>query len=1167
MRVSYPETVSEKKNTFVLSMSFTFGVSAGFLGTLLAISAFALLVSHTPKAVAAPACEPNVGKAVSVQGVVEMNRAGQVTWQTVGQGETFCAGDSVRAASRSRAAILLANQTLIRLDEDTAISFSAIEPSEPSWMELLKGALHFLSRTRQSFKVKTPFVNAAIEGTEFMVRVTPAETGVWVYEGTVALENPQGSLTLYTSEAAVAEAGKAPVRRIIVDPRDAVQWALYYPPVIDYNAIARATGPDRPTIEAALAAYRRNDLIAALTRLNAVPVALRSSTYYTFHAGLLLSVGRVDQAQPDIDRALALDPASGTAYALRSIIALVRNEPDKALSLAKQGAQLDPQSSAPQVALSYAYQARFAIQQARDNASQAVSLSAEDALAWARLSELELSLGELDKALAAARQAVSLDPNIARTQTILGFANLTEIDIDEAKKAFQKAIALDQAAPLPRLGLGLVTIRAGHLDEGVRELEIAASLDPENSLIRSYLGKGYYEQKREKLAATEFEMAKQLDPKDPTPRFYDAILKQTTNRPVNALHEIQKAIELNDNRAVYRSRLLLDQDLAARTANVARIYDDLGFQQRALLEGWRSVNLNPSNYSGHRFLADTYAALPRHEIARASELLQAQLLQPINITPVQPQQAETNLLILDGAGPGNPSFNEFNPLFARNRAALQTSGVIGTESTLGDEAILSGLYDKVSGSLGQFRFQTDGFRENADLKQKVVDAFVQANISPKHGVEAEVRYKNTDTGDVTQRFRPENFSPNLSQDIEEKSFRFGYHFDITPDSDFIASTIYMDRNESQNDQFTNVSFGFPIDILKISNLDTDAFSAEVAFLRNQHRFNLIAGTGYYKTQNEFSDNQSDITDDEFIPLTSVRREFDTQDINLYLYSNVEYPKAFTWTLGISTDFHKDDRTSQFDTTQINPKIGLSWDITSWTTLRLSAFRILKRRLVVNQTIEPTQIAGFNQFFDDFNGTDAYRYGIGIDQQFKSDLLGGVEFSWRELTVPVQVSSDNNDLKFFKNDGNERLHRAYLYWTPVENLALSAEYFFEEISWDLNFQFETFTNPKTVETHRIPLGIRYFHPSGIFTQLRVSYIDQKVKFPLSRGGLEALDNQFLQVDAAVGYRLPKRWGIASLIVKNLNDEDFMFQDTDVAGDPRAPLFNQGRSVLLNVSFSF
>ena len=196
------------------------------------------------------------------------------------------------------------------------------------------------------------------------------------------------------------------------------------------------------------------------------------------------------------------------------------------------------------------------------------------------------------------------------------------------------------------------------------------------------------------MARDQFSIAKELDPLDPTPWFYDAIRKQTINRPVEALHSMQKAIELNDNRGVYRSRLLLDQDLAARSAALGRIYNDLGFQQIGLLEAWKSLNVDPSNYSAHRLLADSYSVLPRQGITRVSELLQSQLLQPLNITPVQPQLAQTNLLILEGAGPARPSFNEFNPLFLCNRLALQAWGMAGNHDTKGDELTHSGVWGR-----------------------------------------------------------------------------------------------------------------------------------------------------------------------------------------------------------------------------------------------------------------------------------------------------------------------------------------------------------------------------------------------------------------------------------------------------------------------------------------
>ena len=160
------------------------------------------------------------------------------------------------------------------------------------------------------------------------------------------------------------------------------------------------------------------------------------------------------------------------------------------------------------------------------------------------------------------------------------------------------------------------------------------------------------------------------------------------------------------------------------------IYSDLGFQPLALVEGWRSLNADPGNFSAHRFLADSYSALPRHEIARVSELLQSQLLQPINITPLQPHLAQSNLFILSGAGPSGPSFNEFNPLFNRDRITLQASGIVGGNSTIGDEVVLAGIQGPVSYSVGQFHYDTHGFRINNDIKEDIYNAFLQVSPLP-----------------------------------------------------------------------------------------------------------------------------------------------------------------------------------------------------------------------------------------------------------------------------------------------------------------------------------------------------------------------------------------------------------------------------------------------------
>ena len=83
--------------------------------------------------------------------------------------------------------------------------------------------------------MNTPFTVAGVRGTEFYISVETDQTLITVFEGAVVAENKAGSLSLTDGQSAVAESGKAPVLRTVVRPRDAVQWTLYYPPVVYFR--------------------------------------------------------------------------------------------------------------------------------------------------------------------------------------------------------------------------------------------------------------------------------------------------------------------------------------------------------------------------------------------------------------------------------------------------------------------------------------------------------------------------------------------------------------------------------------------------------------------------------------------------------------------------------------------------------------------------------------------------------------------------------------------------------------------------------------------------------------------------------------------------------------------------------------------------------------------
>ena len=1093
---------------------------------------FGVISSLSPFFAVAQTCDKPIGKMVSVQGTVEAQKAGGTQWQPVKLNDTLCPGDTIRVLNNSRAQLALANQSVLRINENTTITLEDVDADRTTLVDLLKGAALFFSRGTRKLKVKTQYSIFGVRGTEFFIRVEEHQDFMSVFEGTVLAESQAGSLTLTSDQSTVVEAGKAPVLTVVARPRDAVQWALYYPPIIYFppgTVLAREENDPR---------------------------------FFAQRASRLLSVGRVDEANADLNTALSLNPNFSDALALQSIIAVVQNDKEEALNQAQKAVVADPQSATAQIALSYAQQARFDLEGARTSVEAAVRIDPGNAIAWARLADLQASFGELGKALESAKKAESLAPDLALTQTVLGFAFLTKVNIDESMAAFEKAITLDQAAPLPRLGLGLAKIRKGDLDEGGREIEIAAGLDPGNSLVRSYLGKTYYEEKRIPLDEREYQIAKELDPNDPTPWFYDAIAKQTTNRPIEALHNLQKAIDLNDNRFVYRSKLLLDSDLAARQSSLARIYNDLGFQQRALVEGWHSVNTDPTNFSAHRFLSDSYAALPRHEIARVSELLQSQLLQPINITPIQPTLAENNLSLISGSGPTIVSFNEFNPLFNRNGMALQTSGLVGNNRTWGGEGIASGVYDRLSMSAGYSHYETEGFRANNDQNNDIANMFVQYELTYKTSIQAEYIYRDTQTGDIQSRFFEEDISPNLRTSGSTSLTRLGFRHAFSPDSVLIGNFGSQDAELTAKDKidiYDPMISSFDFD----TKFDQNAYSGELEYIFRSKNINLAGGIGYFYVDTEETKTSTQIQFNIPLPTSVGQAEQDLilefqetkkgrDHTNLYLYSYYNLLENMTLTIGASGDFLNSSDDELLNTEQFNPKFGITWNPIKDTTLRGAVFRGLKRTLITNQTLEPTQIAGFNQFYDDVAATDAWNYGIAFDQKFSVDLYGGAEFVYRDLKVPFMSFTETGDFEGKEADWDEKRSRAYLFWTPYKWLSLTGECLWER------FDMDEFTiGVKDLETITFPLGINYFHPSGLYAGIKSTYVNQKGSFerPMQYGEFEEGRDNFWLVDASIGYRLPKRYGFISVGVKNLLDKEFQYFEID----PENPRIQSGRSV--------
>jgi hypothetical protein len=592
--------------------------------------------------------------------------------------------------------------------------------------------------------------------------------------------------------------------------------------------------------------------------------------------------------------------------------------------------------------------------------------------------------------------------------------------------------------------------------------------------------------------------------------------------------------------------MTLDQDISAKGSKLARVYDDLGFHELALLEAYQSIALDSVNHTAHRFLSDSYANLPKNEIGRASELLQSQLLQPVNTAPVQPvlvddKQSTFKSELFKDVGFGRPGYSEYSSAFDKNGINLHIDGIIGNRGTRGDQVIVSGIFGKTSYSLGQSEFRTNGITDSNAAKREAYDVFVQSAIAPSFNVQGEFRKSSTSRQETFSPFDPDaTFS--LTAFDKTKSFRLGGHVVMSQNNDVLLSAVKQQRDLDW--EFTD----FP----RFRVLESESLSTEIQHLGTYGHFQSISGAGQLKTKDTTVSNGANEN---------------VSHNNAYFYGRLGGGRQRYWLqAGLSVDYidREDTERGRFKRHHWNPKIGLIARLTPSTVLRAALFHSVKRQLVSNQTIEPTQIAGFGQYFDDLNGTISRKVGVALDHELSNDMHVGIEITRRSLEI--ETFGIESTEKFY---WRERSGRSHFYWTPAREIlnsvlpgwraALSAE-----VGYDSLERNEAFTGAEGIvklNTYFAPLSVRLFKDTGFSFRLTSTYVRQE-------GILQAQnrftpDERFWTSDVVLLYRLAKRYGQISFGVKNLTDRKFVFTETD-SNNPR---LSSGRFVYGRLVLSF
>ena len=193
----------------------------------------------------AQAAIPNGAAAqiVDLQGLGEQHAADQAQWQAASRSQLLPGGAFVRTLPASKMALLFADDTQIRLNQNSVLQLKSLaNGAQPTSLVLSMGRAW--AQTKRSdgsrLTLETPAATAGIRGTDWELDVDAnGKTLLTVLSGTVELSNAQGSVTVNSNEAAMAEVGRMPVKIQLSNPRDRIQWvnALTADPLRDRKSV------------------------------------------------------------------------------------------------------------------------------------------------------------------------------------------------------------------------------------------------------------------------------------------------------------------------------------------------------------------------------------------------------------------------------------------------------------------------------------------------------------------------------------------------------------------------------------------------------------------------------------------------------------------------------------------------------------------------------------------------------------------------------------------------------------------------------------------------------------------------------------------------------------------------------------------------------------------
>jgi tetratricopeptide (TPR) repeat protein len=1145
---------------------------------------------------------------LDIAGTAEVLAAGQVVWKDAAAQQALRRGDRFRTGPNSRATLRLSDLSQLRVGELSELEVRA-EPEDggPPLYRLWRGILYFFHRDRPGrFRLDTPSASAAVRGTEFTLEVdAQGRTLLTMMDGLVEMTTVAGQAVADSGKRISVEPGAAPAVTTVAEVEQirAVQWCLYYPAVLDADELDWEAA-EREALGPSLRAYRSGDLLAAL-RAYPEERNVRSGRERLYHAALLLAVGQVERARGLLDDLLAGGAAAGAGpavhdrdRALRRFIGIMQGD---AAAIAPVLADPRAVPALESLVESYARQAgddlagalawaRHAAQAARPGAA---------GFAWARVAELEFSFGEWRQAERSLRTALADSPRLAPALALRGFVRAAGQEVKQAEADFERALAIDGSLGNAWLGRGLCRIHRGRLREGWMDLQTAALVEPRRALFRSYLGKGYAGMGLDELAKRELWLARQLDPRDPTPWLYAALLHRGANEVNQGIEALERSMELNGERAVYRSRHLLDTDRAVRSSSLAQLYEAAHMPEIGLREAVRGLSADYANSAAHLFVSDSFEALRdptratlRYETVWFSEKLLADLLAPAGGTPLSQHISQ----------------QEYARLFDQNGAGLRSVTEFRSDGQVRERAAQAGRWDRAAWSLDLDYEHHDDRSVNNGLDRLEWYSTFKFDWTARDSGLLLTKWQDFSSGDTLPHRSPAETRPAYRFEDEQHPIVVGgYHREWGPGQHTLllggrlASTASLHdadvpvwvRSIDSTGQPTAAS---PVGFDLAHRIELEIYGVEAQQIQENERHALIVGvrgqSGPIETHSRL-ENPSNYAADFPTPAAAADVEEDFSRFSAYAYETLKLPGGLRLTGGLTYEamrYPANFRSPPVapgteERERLGPKAAAVWEAAPPLTFRAAWLQSLGGvSLEESYRLEPTQLAGFVQDYrtlipeslgSSVSAPDQDNWGAAADLKLPTRTY--VTLQGEMLHSEVHRDMGSFDY-FVANPVAPRIFPSTLRQQleyEESRAGVTARQLLGDF-WSLGLRYAYVRSRLAIRTpalaglgppsathddarlHEAGGSALYQHPSGLFGQLEARWLAQQT--------LESLNGQhsemFGQLDLFAGYRLPRQRGEVVVGVLNVTGDDYRLDPVTAH-----PEFPRERVFYARVSFRF